>query len=83
MRILFISILFIALTNVLSAQQCTFAGKMQIKDGETLPYRLSLDINGANIKGVSITTQDGKELKARIKGVINKDKNIMVLAEPG
>ncbi len=83
MRILFISILFIALTNALSAQHCTFTGKMQIKDGETLPYRLSLDVAGVNIKGVSITTQDGKELKARIKGVINKDKNIMVLAETG
>ncbi len=83
MRTLFISILFIALTNALSAQHCTFTGKMQIKDGETLPYRLSLDVAGVNIKGVSITTQDGKELKARIKGVINKDKNIMVLAETG
>lgn len=86
MRTLFISILcmsLVALAHIVSAQHCTFTGKMQIKDGETLPYKLSLDISGANIKGVSITTQDGKELKARIKGVINKEKNVMVLAETG
>ena len=66
-----------------SAQHCTFLGKMEIKGGETFPYKLSLDISGADVKGVSITTQEGKELKAWVRGVINRDKNIMVLAETG
>ncbi len=64
-------------------QTCTFTGRMTIKGGESLPYKLLLDINGNLIKGTSVTTQDGKELKAKIKGIVNREKNIMVLSETG
>lgn len=48
-----------------------------------MSYKLLLDINGNIIKGTSVTMQDGKELKARIKGVVNREKNIMILSETG
>jgi len=62
---------------------CTLTGKMSIEGGEELPYRLTLEITGQQVKGVSVTTQEGKELKAKVKGLINKEKKVMVLSETG
>ncbi len=70
---------------VLPAQQSQLSikGSITSKTGESYPYRLVLDIAGNTVKGYSVTSQEGMEFRARVKGMINQDKKTLAITETG
>lgn len=74
-------IVFMPLSIWGQKNSCSISGTISTKNGETYPYSLKLDISGQLISGVSVTNQDGVAFSAKVKGVINKDKKIMLITE--
>jgi hypothetical protein len=56
-------------------------GTIEETGGQTYKYRMTLEITGNNVKGVSVTTQDGTEFSTRVKGMINREKKILLITE--
>ena len=66
------------------AQPTNFSlkGIAAVKDGDAYPYQLSLHLSGSSLTGYSVTKQpDGTELKAKIKGRINKRTQLLSFTE--
>jgi hypothetical protein len=74
-------LLFVVPALGLAQEKCTLTGSFTIESGETYPYRMVIEIAGKQVKGFSVTTQDGQELKTKVLGAINKEKKILILAE--
>jgi hypothetical protein len=57
-------------------------GYLKVKDGADYAYKVVFDVSGATISGYSITRMpDGTETRAAIKGLLNKQKHVLLLAE--
>ncbi len=57
------------------------SGNLELADGGDLSYRLSFQVSGIYVNGTSITTQDGTERKAKISGILNPEKKVLVITE--
>jgi hypothetical protein len=66
---------------VAQKSSCTLAGTIEVKDGAPMAYTLMLDIVGERVSGTSVTRQDGFELRAKVRGMMNKEKRLLVIAE--
>jgi hypothetical protein len=79
--VLILLLVCVPLSVCAQKNSCSISGTISTKNGETYPYSLKLDISGQLISGVSVTQQDGVAFSAKVKGVINKDKKIMLITE--
>ncbi len=83
-RYIILSLLLLA-TAIVQAKEKdhTLNGKLKVKGGDTYPYQLVFGVTHSSvIKGYSITKlSDGTDNKTEIRGVINKEKHIIIFAE--
>jgi hypothetical protein len=56
-------------------------GMMKLEDGTEYKYSLNLDVNGNNLKGLSITQQDKDLMKMKLNGKLNREKKSLVFTE--
>ncbi len=75
------SLLLIAHSFGQQKGSCILKGTIDVKNGGSMAYRLMLDISGNQVKGTSAITQDGRELRAKVMGMINREKQLLVIAE--
>lgn len=77
-------ILALVYPTLLIAQPKNFSlkGIAAVKDGDKYPYQLTLSLSRSTVSGYSVTKQpDGTELKAKIKGHINRKLQLFTFSE--
>ena len=77
-----LSIIFIPLLLTGKEKNHVLKGQLKVKGGESYPYQLVFSVAHAKMKGYSITKMpDGSETRTSIKGLINKERHLIIFAE--